>query len=346
MLLRRIAPLSVNPDPLDAAEIPVPVPANGEVLIRVSVCGVCHTDLDEIEGRAVPPRLPLVPGHQVIGRIERLGPGVTGFREGDRVGVAWIFSACGECRYCREGNENLCADFVATGKDVPGGYAEYMVARAAFVHRIPEPFSDVDAAPLLCAGAIGYRSLRLAGIRDGDTLGLAGFGASAHLVLQLIRSIYPRTGVAVFARGDGERAFARELGAAWAGEFQDAPPWKLRAVIDTTPAWAPVLEALKHLEPGGRLVVNAIRKEDADRAVLQTIDYPSQLWMEKEIKSVANVARADVREFLDVAAGLPVRPSTEEFPLHDANAALRGLKNRNIRGAKVLRIRSRVDILG
>jgi len=338
MLLRRIAPLAVNPAPLVPADIPIPVPAPGEVLIRVSVCGVCHTDIDEIEGRAAPAHLPIVPGHQVVGRVEHTGAGVAGVRTGDRVGVAWIFSACGQCRHCREGDENLCAGFVATGKDVPGGYAEYMVAPAGFVHRIPETFTDVEAAPLMCAGAIGYRSLRLAGIRDGDPLGLAGFGASAHLVLQLVRRMYPRTAVAVFAREEGERAFARELGAAWTGTFQGAPPSQLRAVIDTTPVWAPVLHALRHLGPGGRLVVNAIRKEDADRAVLQTIDYPSHLWMEKEIKSVANVTRADVRGFLEAAARFQLRPATEEFPLGDANGALLGLKNRKIRGAKVLRI--------
>ena len=338
MLLRRIAPVAVNASPLEPADIPEPVPRSGEVLIRISVCGVCHTDLDEIEGRAAPPRLPIVPGHQAVGRITRLGADVTEVREGDRVGVAWIYSACGRCRHCREGNENLCADFVATGKDANGGYAGYMVARAAFVHPIPESFTDVEAAPLLCAGAIGYRSLRLAGIKDGDALGLSGFGASAHIVLQLVRHMFPRTAVSVFAREEGERAFARQLGAAWAGGFGETPPGKLRAVIDTTPVWTPVLEALKHIEPGGRLVVNAIRKEDTDRAALQSIDYPSQLWMEKEIKSVANVARADIREFLDVAARIPIRPATEEFPLRDANAALLQLKNRKIRGAKVLRI--------
>ena len=346
MLLRRIAPLAVNPAPLEPADIPVPVPASNDVLIRVAVCGVCHTDLDEIEGRAAPPRLPIVPGHQVVGRIERAGGGVTGLHEGDRVGVAWIFSACGVCARCREGNENLCADFVATGKDAPGGYAEFMVAPAPFVHRIPNEFSDVDAAPLMCAGAIGYRSLRLSGIRDGDALGLAGFGASAHIVLQLVRHLYPRTVVAVFAREEGEKAFARELGAAWAGGFEEEPPGKLRAVIDTTPVWGPVLRMLGRLEPGGRLVINAIRKEDADRDALRGIDYPSQLWMEKEIKSVANVARADVRDFLEIAARIPVRPATEEFPLGEANRALLELKNRKIRGAKVLRISRRVDIFG
>ncbi len=338
MQIRRIAGAGGEAFPLVSADIPVPRPGASQVLIRVSVCGVCHTDLDEIEGRAAPPRLPVVPGHQVVGKVEEAGPGVTSLRPGDRVGVAWIYSACGTCRFCRDGYENLCPEFRATGKDVDGGYAPFMVANEDFVHRIPDVFTDVEAAPLLCAGAIGYRSLRLAGIRDGEPLGLTGFGASAHLVLKLVKHLYPRTPVFVFARGEGERAFARELGAAWTGEARDESPVKLRAVIDTTPAWNPVVEALKNLEPGGRLIVNAIRKEDADRDNLLRLDYPAHLWMEKEIKSVANVTRRDVREFLDSAAAISLRPETEEFPLARANEALLQLKNRNIKGAKVLRI--------
>jgi propanol-preferring alcohol dehydrogenase len=227
---------------------------------------------------------------------------------------------------------------MATGRDADGGYAEYMVAREDFVHRIPEMIPDVKAAPLMCAGAIGYRSLRLAGIRDGETLGLTGFGASAHLVLKTVRHMYPRTRVFVFARGEGEKAFARELGAVWTGGAGEDSPVKLRAIIDTTPAWIPVVEALKNLEPGGRLVINAIRKEESDKSSLLGLDYPSHLWMEKEIRSVANVTRRDVREFLDLAAAIPVLPETEEFPLLEANRALLQLKNRTIRGAKVLRI--------
>jgi propanol-preferring alcohol dehydrogenase len=227
---------------------------------------------------------------------------------------------------------------MATGRDADGGYAEYMVAREDFVHRIPDMIPDVKAAPLMCAGAIGYRSLRLAGIRDGETLGLTGFGASAHLVLKTVRHMYPRTRVFVFARGEGEKAFARELGAVWTGGVGEDSPVKLRAIIDTTPAWIPVVEALKNLEPGGRLVINAIRKEESDKSSLLGLDYPSHLWMEKEIRSVANVTRRDVREFLDLAAAIPVLPETEEFPLLEANRALLQLKNRTIRGAKVLRI--------
>jgi propanol-preferring alcohol dehydrogenase len=338
MILRALASLEANPEPLELTDLPVPVPGDGEVRIRISACGVCHTELDEIEGRLPPPRLPVVPGHQVVGRVDALGAGVEGFREGDRVGVPWIGSACGRCKYCREGNENLCPFFAATGRDADGGYAEFMTVPALFAHPIPDVFSDVEAAPLLCAGAIGYRSLKLAGIADGEALGLTGFGASAHLVLQIVRHRYPATRVHVFARSEGERRFARELGAAWAGGSGEEPPEKLAAIIDTTPAWQPVVEALKNLEPAGRLVINAIRKEERDKAALLGLDYPSQLWMEKEIKSVANVARSDVREFLAEAAAIPIRPEVQEFPLAAANQALRELKERRIRGAKVLRI--------
>ena len=338
MQIRRIVTLTEEHSPLTPVEIPSPRPGGGEVMIRVAACGVCHTDIDVIEGRTPPLRLPVVPGHQVVGRVEELGAGVEAVRLGDRVGVAWIFSACGKCRFCLEGNENLCPEFRATGRDADGGYAELMVARADFVYPIPEVLSDVEAAPLMCAGAIGYRSLRLAGIRDGGTLGLTGFGASAHLVLKMARHMYPRTRVFVFARGEREKAFARELGAVWTGDTADESPEKLRAIIDTTPAWNPVLEALKNLEPGGRLVVNAIRKEEQDKNTLLRLDYALHLWMEKEIRSVANVSRRDVRDFLDIAAAIPIRPETEEFPLSGANEALLQLKNRTIKGAKVLRM--------
>jgi propanol-preferring alcohol dehydrogenase len=207
-----------------------------------------------------------------------------------------------------------------------------------FVYPIPDAFTDTEAAPLLCAGAIGYRSLRLTGLRDGEALGLTGFGASAHLVLKLARHRFPKTRVHVFARSEPERELARDLGAAWAGDTRDTAPEPLRAIIDTTPAWEPVLEALRNLEPGGRLVINAIRKEERDKEALLHLDYPEHLWREKEIKSVANVARADVAEFLEQAAEIPLRPEVQEYPLEDANQALRELKERKIRGAKVLRI--------
>ena len=338
MVLPALGRIEENPEPLELRDLPVPEPGPGEILLRISTCGVCHTELDEIEGRTTPPVLPVVLGHQVVGRVESTGPDATRFRPGERVGVAWIFSACGHCRYCRTGDENLCADFRATGRDAPGGYAEFMTVLEDFAYRIPDVFTDSEAAPLLCAGAIGYRSVHLTGLKNGEPLGLTGFGASAHLVLKMVRHRYPETRVHVFARSEQERDFARELGAVWAGDTRDTAPEPLRAIIDTTPAWEPVLEALRNLEPGGRLVINAIRKEERDKDALLRLDYPEHLWREKEIKTVANVARSDVAEFLELAAEIPLRPEVQEYPLEEANRALRELKERKIRGAKVLRI--------
>jgi propanol-preferring alcohol dehydrogenase len=239
---------------------------------------------------------------------------------------------------CLAGNENLCAAFRATGRDVDGGYAGYMTVPEQFAYPIPAAFEDAEAAPLLCAGAIGYRSLRLAGLSDGQTLGLTGFGASAHIVLKLARYQYPHSRVYVFSRSPAEREFALELGAAWSGEIGQPPPEMLHAIIDTTPAWRPIIEALRVLAPAGRLIINAIRKETYDQDQLLHLDYPIHLWMEKEIKSVANVARQDVSEFLEIAARIPIRPEYQEYPLEAANQALLELKSRQIRGAKVLRI--------
>lgn len=338
MVLKAVAALAANRNPLVMMDLPVPAPGAEDLLVKVSTCGVCHTELDEIEGRTAPAMLPIVPGHQAVGRIAAMGAAVSGFDIGDRVGLAWIHSACGRCAACGAGLENLCRDFKATGQDAHGGYAEFAVIPAAFAHRIPAAFSDSEAAPLLCAGAIGYRSLALSGIRDGDALGLTGFGGSAHLVLQMVRHRLPRTRVFVFARSAGEQAFARELGAGWAGDTEAVPPEPLDAVIDTTPAWKPVVEALARLRSGGRLIINAIRKEEGDRRELLKLDYATHLWQEKQIQSVANVTRRDVREFLELAAQIPIRPEIVEFPLEEANRALMELKERKIRGAKVLRI--------
>jgi propanol-preferring alcohol dehydrogenase len=338
MVLKAVAALAANRNPLVMMDLPVPAPGAEDLLVKVSTCGVCHTELDEIEGRTAPAMLPIVPGHQAVGRIAAMGAAVSGFDIGDRVGLAWIHSACGRCAACGAGLENLCRDFKATGRDAHGGYAEFAVIPAAFAHRIPAAFSDSEAAPLLCAGAIGYRSLALSGIRDGDALGLTGFGGSAHLVLQMVRHRLPRTRVFVFARSAGEQAFARELGAGWAGDTEAVPPEPLDAVIDTTPAWKPVVEALARLRSGGRLIINAIRKEEGDRRELLKLDYATHLWQEKQIQSVANVTRRDVREFLALAAQIPIRPEIVEFPLEEANRALMELKERKIRGAKVLRI--------
>ncbi len=339
MILKGIRDLSVDKTPLEPARLPVPAPGRGEILIRVSRCGVCHTELDEIEGRTPPSKLPIVLGHQIVGRVEKAGEDAGRFRPGERVGVAWINSACGRCKFCLQGMENLCDDFSATGRDADGGYAEYTVVREKFAYGIPEVFSDSEAAPLLCAGAIGYRSLWLAGLKDGDSLGLTGFGASGHLVLKMAGYRYPASKVFVFSRTEEERRFARELGAEWAGAIEEEPPEKLHAIIDTTPAWKPVVLALRALEKGGRLVINAIRKEDRDKAEsFPGLDYARDLWMEKEIKSVANITRRDVVEFLSLAAEIPIRPEIEEYRLEDANKALLELRERRIRGAKVLKI--------
>jgi len=340
MVLKGVSALERNRQPLELVDMPLPVPGEKEILVKVTRCGVCHTELDEIEGRTTPRHFPIVLGHQIIGTVERLGSRAGRFAPGERVGIAWIYSACGKCRFCLGGRENLCAEFMATGKDANGGYAEYTVVPEDFAYRIPMIFSDSEAAPLLCAGAIGYRSLRLTGLRNGDNIGLTGFGASGHLVLKMLRYKYPDSRVFVFSRTEAEREFARELGAFWTDYTGDGPSEKLTAIIDTTPAWRPVVNALRSLEKGGRLVINAIRKEDRDREALLEIDYPRDLWMEKEVKSVANITRIDVEEFLELAAHIPIRPEVQEYELHEANRALLELNERKIRGAKVLRIPS------
>lgn len=337
-ILRKTTNLIENKKPLVLEDIPRPIPNENEVLVKVSTCGVCHTELDEIEGRTPPPIFPMVLGHQVVGKVVEMGKNASKFNIGDRVGVAWIFSACGKCEFCQSGNENLCPDFKATGRDAFGGYAEYITVPEDFAYPIPDMFSDSEAAPLLCAGAIGYRSLRLTNMNDGHNLGLTGFGASAHLVLMMAKHKFPNSKIYVFARSEKEREFAKELGAKWAGDTQDQSPEKLNSIIDTTPVWKPIVEAMENLKPGGRLVINAIRKEELDKEYLLKLNYPAHLWLEKEIKSVANVARSDVSEFLKLAAEIPIKPEFQEYSLEEANQALIELKERKIRGAKVLKI--------
>lgn len=336
MVLERVVDLSRETVPLVWRELPVPEPGVGEILLRVGACGVCHTELDEIEGRTPPPRFPVIPGHQVVGRVVACGDGVAGIEVGSRRGVAWIYSSCGHCDLCLSGHENLCPEFRATGRDADGGYAEYMAAPAAFTYPIPDCFTDAEAAPLLCGGAIGYRSLMLTGLRDGQILGLTGFGASGHQVLKLARFLYPSSPVFVFARSEKDRDFGRSLGADWAGETTAEPPSPCASIIDTTPAWLPVLSALERLRPGGRLIINAIRKESRDRELLCGISYERHLWMEKEIKSVANITRADVSAFLDIAAKMGLKPESQSFPLEEANRVLLDLRHGRARGAAVL----------
>ncbi|MDX1403758.1 MAG: alcohol dehydrogenase catalytic domain-containing protein [Woeseiaceae bacterium] len=334
MSLQTIASFDDNPDPLQLVEVAVPEPADQEIRIRVATCGVCHTELDEIEGRTPPPRLPVIPGHEVVGIVDALGRGAGRHQLGDRVGVGWIHHSSGAT------DENLSPEFRATGRDVNGGYAEFMTVHERYAYPIPAVFSDSEAAPLLCAGGVGYRSLMLTGIEDGQALGLTGFGGSGHLVLQLAKHLYPHSKICVFARSAREQAFALELGADWAGDTLDEPPQALHAIIDTTPAWLPVRAALRNLRPGGRLVINAIRKESSDREVLAELDYANELWLEKELKSVANVTAEDIERFLAVAADIPLKPAVRSLPLEEANRALRELRAGHLRGAIVLLINS------
>jgi propanol-preferring alcohol dehydrogenase len=338
MVLKQTINLSASKTPLALVDLPKPMPKGDEILVKVSACGLCHTDLDEIEGRTSPEKFPMILGHQVVGKVESRGQRSRRFNPGDRVGIAWIHSACGRCKFCLQDKENLCEHFKATGRDAPGGYAQYTTVGEAFAYAIPRTFTDSEAAPLLCAGAVGYRSLRLAGIKDGQALGFYGFGASAHLVIQAARHQYPHARIYVFARSEAERDFAKELGASWAGDIEEAPPTKMDAAIDTTPVWRPAVAALSNLEPGGRLVINAIRKEDVDREWLLKINYSDHLWNEKDVKSVANVTRKDVSGFLQVASEVPIKPAVQEFALEEANKGLVEMKEGKIRGAKVLRI--------
>jgi len=332
MILPKIVSLDKVENPLRLVDLPIPTPNQDEVLIRVSACGVCHTELDEIEGRTMPAKFPIVLGHEVVGKIEALGKRVTKFRKGDRVGVGWIHHSTGGL------DENLSADFRATGRDTNGGYAEYMTVSEDYTYLIADTFSDEQAAPLLCAGAIGYRALKLANIKDGDLLGLTGFGGSAHLVLQLAQYMYPNSEVYVFARDQATRDFALEQGAVWVGDTTQRSPKALDAIIDTTPAWKPIVEALINLRPAGRLVVNAIRKEDTDKDYLLNLSYHEHLWMEKEIKTVANITHQDIDEFLPLAAAIPIKSEVTSYKLEEANKALLELKYNTVKGAKVLLI--------
>lgn len=332
MVLPATVNFDQNPSPLILVDMAKPEPGSGEVLVEIAVCGVCHTELDEIEGRTPPPVLPVIPGHEIVGNVVELGRGCRERVVGERVGIGWIHSSTGRS------DENLSDAFTATGRDTDGGYAEFVVVPESYAFPLPAEFSDAEAAPLLCAGGVGYRSLRLANIDDGQVLGLTGFGGSGHLVLQMAKHLYPGVQLYVFARSAEERQFALELGADWAGDTEETPPSAPHAIIDTTPAWRPVLAALKCLRPGGRLVINAIRKESRDVDLMKTISYQDHLWMEKEMKSVANVTRRDILEFLPLAAAIPLRVEVQQYPLEEANEALRDLRDGHVRGAKVLNI--------
>ncbi len=335
MVIKEPSPIEAGgKKPLESALMPIPAPAPDHLLIKVSVCGICHTEIDEIEGRLVPPKYPIVPGHEIVGRVHAVGSQVRKYKPGDRVGVAWIHSSCGRCSFCARGDENLCDDFRATGLHAHGGYAEYTVVPQDFAYPIPQRFTDSQAAPLLCAGVIGYRALRLSGIKSGEVLGLYGFGASAHIAIQVAK--HRGCKVFVFTR-EGQKDhqnLALKLGADWVGVTGERPPQKLRCAIDFTPVGEPVREALRALEKGGRVVINAIRKVNP----IPELDYAQLLWHEREIKSVANVTRQDALEFLPLAAQIGIQPEVQEFPLDRANDALLLLKQGRIHGAGVLRI--------
>ncbi|MCS7281857.1 MAG: zinc-dependent alcohol dehydrogenase family protein [Anaerolineae bacterium] len=323
------SPGPVEGEPLQEAELPLPTPGPREIRLRVRTCGICHTDLHTVEGDLPLPKLPVVPGHQVVGVVDAVGEEVTRFAPGQRVGVPWLYSACGVCEFCRSGRENLCRQARFTGLHVDGGYAEAMVVPEAFAYPLPEGLSDAEAAPLLCAGIIGYRALRLSEVRPGERLGMWGFGASAHLTLQVARHLGCE--VFVFTRSEEHRHLARELGAVWAGTAQDDPPAPVHAGIIFAPAGWLVREALRVLERGGTLALAGVTMTP-----IPELDYDRYLYWERTVRSVANFTRQDAEEFLRLAAEIPVRPTVQTFPLDAANGALRALKEGKITGAGVL----------
>jgi propanol-preferring alcohol dehydrogenase len=329
MLLEFPAPVLENP--LHPVDLPAPVPGPGQVLIRVNYCGVCHTDLHTVEGELPLERLPLIPGHQMVGRVGECGPGVQRLKTGDRVGLAWLHHTCGACRFCLSGRENLCEQAKFTGLHQDGGYAELAVAYEDFVYPLGEGFPDQAAAPLLCAGIIGYRALKQSGIRPGGRLGLFGFGASAHIAIQVAR--YWGCEVSVFTRSPGHQEMARQLGAVWVGQAQDTPPHKLDSAIIFAPAGGLVPQAMKHLDRGGTLALAGIYMTPIPK-----LDYDQDLYYEKTIRSVTANTREDGRELLDLAARIPILPKVQLFPLEEANRALQLLKDGEIDGAGVLAV--------
>ncbi|MCI0395459.1 MAG: zinc-dependent alcohol dehydrogenase family protein [Chloroflexi bacterium] len=328
MLLHEAKPIAERP--LHLAEVATPEPAAGQVRLKVRACGVCHTDLHIVEGELALPRLPLVPGHQIVATVDKSGPGAHRFQVGDQVGVTWLNWACGVCTFCAAGQENLCPKARFTGLQADGGYAQYLVVDENFALPLPGAFSDVAAAPLLCAGIVGYRALRLSQVRPGQKLGLYGFGASAHLVIQVARhwdcSVY------VFTRGEEHRRLARELGAAWAGGAEDDCPAALDGSILFAPAGWIVPLALGHLRPGGTLAINAIHMSPIPEMPYHL------LYEERVLRSVANVTRQDAQEFLQLAAEIPIQAEVELFPLARANEALQKMKDSQIRASAVLQV--------
>ncbi|HUX20422.1 MAG TPA: zinc-dependent alcohol dehydrogenase family protein, partial [Spirochaetia bacterium] len=316
--------------PLKLVEIADPAPGPRYLLVRVRACGVCHTDLHIVEGDIALPHLPTVPGHEIVGIVEEVGPGVTRFQVGERVGIPWLHEACGECHYCGEGKENLCSNISFTGLHVDGGYEELTLVHEGFAYSLPDTFDDVSAAPLLCAGVVGYRALRMSGIKPGQNLGMYGFGASAHVVIQIAR--YWDCKVFVFTRSAGHREFARSLGASWAESAEDDPGALMDSSIIFAPSGALVPTALERLDHGGTLVLGGIHM-----SAIPAMPY-DLLWHERTIQSVANSTRQDVVDFLQIAAEIPIATRVQTFPLEEANEALGLLKSGRLNGAAVLTI--------
>lgn len=322
----------VEENPLEFVEVETPTPRANEIKIAVRMCGVCHTDLHTVEGEIALPKTPIIPGHQIVGVVESAGQGVTRSRVGDRVGVPWLNSTDGTCDFCRRGQENLCENARFTGQHVDGGYAESTIVRQDFAYKIPDVFSDAQAAPLLCGGVIGYRALRLSELQPGERLGLYGFGSSAHIVIQIAR--HWKCQVYVFTRSEEHRELARQLGAVWTGSADESPPKLLDRAIVFAPVGSLVLDALRVLRKGGMVAHAGIYSTP-----IPQMDY-GLLYHERTVRSVANSTRQDVQDLLRVAAEIPVRIEVETFPLRDANRVLRMLKQSQIRGSAVLEIGS------
>ncbi|HUU82332.1 MAG TPA: zinc-dependent alcohol dehydrogenase family protein [Phycisphaerae bacterium] len=329
MILNKTAP--VGESPLTPGELDVPSTRPGQIGVQVNVCGVCHTDLHTVEGELAERAMPIIPGHQVIGVVDRLGEGATRFKVGQRAGLAWLYRTCGACKFCRRGEENLCPNALFTGYDVPGGYAEYVVVDEDFAYELPEGLPDEQAAPLMCAGIIGYRALRLSGVTGGQRLGLYGFGASAHVTIQVARHLGCQ--VFVFSRSESHRELARQLGAVWCGRAEDEPPEKLDGSIIFAPAGGLVPTAMEHLDRGGTCALAGIYMSQ-----LPPMDYEKHLYYEKTLRSVTASTRRDGVELLELAAEVPVRTQVRTYPLAEANRVLQLLKAGKIDGAAVLRV--------
>lgn len=323
-------PKPIENHPLSFVDVPEPRPLQHEIRLRVSTCGLCHTDLHVVEGDLTLPKLPLTPGHQIVGVVDELGTDSTRFTKGERVGIPWLYSTCGQCEFCTSGRENLCDNARFTGYHVDGGYAEYVIVHEDFAYSIPANFSDIGAAPLLCAGVIGFRALRLSEIQHGQRIGLYGFGASAHIAIQILR--HWGCEVYVFTRSQHHRELAEKLGATWTGTAEEKAPNQIESAVIFAPAGYLVHSALKALRKGGTVALAGIHMSP-----IPEMEY-RLLYEERTIRSVANSTRADVTELLKVAAEIPVRTEVETFPLRDANDALLKLKKSEIRGSGVLEV--------